>query len=103
MLLPILIYIACFAISLGPTVWGYLSEILPNEVRGCATSVATPSLWFFCWFVCPTFPMMEGNKYIIDNLQQWVSISCLRHVLCDSGDLYVVCGPETKGKTLEEY
>jgi sugar porter (SP) family MFS transporter len=38
-LVAIIAYVACFAISLGPVMWVLLSEIFPNEQRAAAISV----------------------------------------------------------------
>ncbi|MBP1154115.1 MFS family permease [Paenibacillus sp. PvR052] len=39
-LIFILLYVASFAISLGPVVWVIMSEIFPNRIRGKATAIA---------------------------------------------------------------
>jgi sugar porter (SP) family MFS transporter len=102
MLLPILVYIACFALSLGPVVWVYLSEIFPNKIRGRAMSIATVSLWAACWLVSQTFPMMDGNQYLTEKFNHGFpfflyGFFCIVLVLF----MWRVV-PETKGKTLEE-
>ena len=43
-LLGVLIFIASFALSMGPVVWVLLSEMFPNKIRSVAMSVAVPSL-----------------------------------------------------------
>jgi len=45
MLLFIILYIACFGLSLGPVTWVILSEIFPTAVRGRALGLATCFLW----------------------------------------------------------
>ena len=40
-LIGILGFVASFAVSLGPVMWVYLSEIYPNQVRGIAISLVT--------------------------------------------------------------
>src|SRR5581483_9238069 len=44
----VLAYVFCFAVSLGPGVWVYISEMFPNSVRGRAMSIATMSVWIAC-------------------------------------------------------
>jgi sugar porter (SP) family MFS transporter len=51
----ILLYVACFAVGLGPAVWVYMAEIFPTNVRGRAMSVATGALWAACIAVTLTF------------------------------------------------
>ncbi len=38
-LVAILLYVAAFAISLGPVMWTLLSEILPGHIKGIAISI----------------------------------------------------------------
>ena len=40
-LIFILVYVAAFALSLGPVVWVVISEIFPNRIRGKATAIAS--------------------------------------------------------------
>ncbi len=51
----LMVYIAAFAISLGPIAWLLMSEIYPLNVRGTAVSVATLSNWGFNFIVAVTF------------------------------------------------
>ncbi len=41
----IVVFIACFAFSLGPITWLIISEIYPQRVRGSAMSLATLGNW----------------------------------------------------------
>ena len=41
----LMLYVACFAFSLGPILWLLLSEIYPLPVRGRAMSIATAANW----------------------------------------------------------
>ncbi|ANQ50879.1 D-xylose transporter XylE [Flammeovirga sp. MY04] len=102
LLVFVLGYIACFALSLGPIVWVLLSEIMPNQIRGVGLSIAVAAQWIFNFIVSQTFPMMMDNQYLFDNFHGavpfWVYGSmCLVTILFVWK--YV---PETKGKTLEE-
>ena len=49
------IYIAFFAISLGPLGWLIISEIFPLRVRGIGSSIGSLSNWFFNGVVAFTF------------------------------------------------
>ncbi|MBN2289385.1 MAG: sugar porter family MFS transporter, partial [Candidatus Glassbacteria bacterium] len=95
-------YIACFALSLGPVVWVVLSEIFPTGIRGRAMAAATVCLWAANFVVSQTFPMMNENEWLVEKFHHafpfwiyaalcWVTVVFVR--------LFV---PETKEKTLEE-
>ncbi len=51
----VLLYVAFFAVGLGPVVWVYIAEIFPMRLRGRATSLATTALWTACLAVTLTF------------------------------------------------
>jgi SP family xylose:H+ symportor-like MFS transporter len=101
-LLFILGYIACFALSVGPVTWVILSEIFPTRIRGRAMAIATVCLWVANYAISQTFPMMDENSWLLDKFHHafpfWVyGVFCV--VLVTFVCRYV---PETKGKTLEE-
>lgn len=50
-----LVFIAGFAISLGPIMWLMISEIFPLKVRGLGSSIATCVNWASNWMVTITF------------------------------------------------
>jgi SP family xylose:H+ symportor-like MFS transporter len=95
-------YIACFALSLGPVVWVVLSEIFPTRIRGRAMAIATVSLWSANFVVSQTFPMMNENQWLVEKFHHgfpfWVY-----GTLCIVTVLFVLLFvPETKRKSLEE-
>ncbi len=101
-LLFILGYIACFALSVGPVTWVILSEIFPTRIRGRAMAIATVCLWVANYVVSQTFPMMDENNWLLEKFHHafpfWLyGIFCV--VLVTFVRRFV---PETKGKTLEE-
>jgi SP family xylose:H+ symportor-like MFS transporter len=101
-LLFILGYIACFALSVGPVTWVILSEIFPTRIRGRAMAIATVCLWVANYVVSQTFPMMDENNWLLEKFHHafpfWVyGVFCV--VLVSFVWRFV---PETKGKTLEE-
>jgi len=102
MLLFILGYIACFALSVGPVTWVILSEIFPTRIRGRAMAIATVCLWIANYIVSQTFPMMDENQWLLDRFHHafpfWV-YGAFSAVLLVFVLRFV---PETKGKTLEE-
>ncbi len=98
----ILTYIACFAMSLGPVVWVVLSEIFPTRIRGRAMAIATLTLWASNYVVSQTFPMMNENPWLVDHFHHafpfWIyGLMCVVMVLFVWRFV-----PETKGKSLEE-
>ncbi len=102
MLVFILGYIACFALSVGPVTWVILSEIFPTSIRGRAIGIATVFLWGADFLVTQTYPMIDSNQWLIDKFHHafpfyLYSIMCVVLIL-----VMVYLVPETKGKTLEE-
>lgn len=95
-LLAIMVFVASFAISLGPVMWVLLSEIFPNEHRGAAISAAgfwnalvSASVTFiFPWELSNFGPAGTFLAYGI-----FASLALL---------FVVLFIPETKGRTLEE-
>ena len=101
-LLFILLYIACFALSLGPVVWVVLSEIFPMQIRGRAMAIATLLLWTANYVVSQTFPMLNENAWLAEHFHHAFPF-WLYGAMCVATVLYVWRFlPETKGKTLEE-
>jgi sugar porter (SP) family MFS transporter len=96
LLAGILLFMASFAISLGPVTWALLSEIFPNKIRGLAISLSGFLNALVSSLMITVFPisleiMGSGSTYII---------LC---ALCSVGLIFVLRYiPETKGKSLEE-
>jgi MFS transporter, SP family, xylose:H+ symportor len=95
-------YIACFALSMGPVVWVVLSEIFPTRIRGRAMAIATLALWAANYIVSQTFPVINENPWLVRTFQHafpfWLyAFFCLVTIV-----FVIVYVPETKGKTLEE-
>jgi SP family arabinose:H+ symporter-like MFS transporter len=95
-LVAIMLFVASFAISLGPVMWVLLSEIFPNEHRGAAISVAGFLNAFVSASVTFIFPweltkLGPSGIFLVYGL---FACAALVFVL-----LFV---PETKGRTLEE-
>lgn len=65
LLIFVLLYIAAFALSLGPVVWVLLSEIFPNHIRSKALSIAVFAQWAANFVVSQTFPMMNDHESTI--------------------------------------
>lgn len=102
MLVCILGYIACFALSVGPVTWVILSEIFPTQIRGRAIGIATVCLWLADFVVTQTFPMMDKNEWLVAVFRRAFPF-LVYAVFCVVSVLFVWrFVPETKGKTLEE-
>ncbi len=92
----ILIFIACFAFSLGPVTWIIINEMFPTDVRVKAVSACTLALWVANWIVGQFFPwMLEGFGA---GITFWI------FALCSLVNYFfsVRVVKETSGKTLEE-
>ena len=94
-IVPMLLYVASFAIAMGQVVWVVLSEIFPTRIRGRSMSVATVCLWIACFAVAQTFPWL---------LAKFAGFTFFIYaVMCGVSFVFVlVFIPETKGKSLEE-
>ena len=95
-ILPLLLYVACFAFSYGPIVWVIISEIFPTRIRGLAVALGSFSLMVTGFFITLTNPILietvnpSGTFFIYTALTLPAIWFIWRYV------------PETKGKTLEE-
>lgn len=101
-LICMLFYIACFASSMGPVFWVVLSEIFPNKLRSHAAAIATFFLWMANFAVSQTFPMLNGNEWLVSTFNLafpfwFYALMCLIAVVL----IYRIL-PETMGKTLEQ-
>ena len=102
LLVFVLIYIASFALSVGPVVWVILSEIFPTKIRGRAMGIATICLWIANSIVSQTFPMMDENEFLIEKFNHGFPFF-IYGFMCILMVIFVVkVVPETKGKSLEE-
>jgi len=103
MLACIILYVACFGLSVGPVTWVILSEIFPTAVRGRALGLATFCMWLADYAVTQTFPIMDAkDSWFVAHFNHAFpfyvyAIFCA--VLIAVMWLFV---PETKGKSLEE-
>ncbi len=102
-LIGVLIFIASFALSMGPVVWVLLSEMFPNKIRSVAMSVAVAAQWAANYVVSQSFPMVMGSD--TNNSAPWNgSLPYFIFIAFILGIVYVTYKfiPETKGKSLEE-
>lgn len=95
-LIAILLYVASFAISLGPVMWTLMSEIFPSKIKGIAISV----VGFFNSLV--SFSVTQVFPWELSNLGPTITFA-LYAILSLCAILFVYKFViETKGKTLEE-
>lgn len=92
----VLVYIASFAISLGPIFWLIIAEIYPLEIRGRAMSLATVANWGFNMVVAATFLTLIEKLGKAETFWLFALVSVAGIIYCY---LFV---PETKGCTLEQ-
>jgi len=95
-LIGLLLFVASFAISLGPVMWALLSEIFPNRLRGLAISIM--GFWnsIVSFSVATVFPTQleylgSGTTYFMYALFGFLTLLFVWRFI-----------PETKGKSLEE-
>jgi SP family galactose:H+ symporter-like MFS transporter len=92
----LVLYIAAFAVSVGPVPYVLMSETFPLRVRGPGMSMASLSHWCFNFLVVLTFP----------SLLHYVGLSgtfWLYAIFCAVGLVFTrVLVPETRGLQLEE-
>lgn len=94
-LLSMVIYIACFAMSLGPVMWLMISEIFPLKIRGLGSSLAVSACWFFNGVVTFSFKFMLEYLGVTGTFLFYA-------VMCGLGWLFVKkIVPETRGVSLE--
>ena len=102
-LIGVLIFIASFALSMGPVVWVLLSEMFPNKIRSGAMSVAVAAQWAANYIVSQSFPIVMGSE--TNNSVPWNG--SMPYFIFIAFILVIVIVthkfiPETKGKSLEE-
>ncbi|MFH1665683.1 MAG: sugar porter family MFS transporter [Candidatus Omnitrophota bacterium] len=91
----LVLYVASFAVSLGPIFWLLISEIYPQKVRGRAMGLATMANWLFNLIVAMTFLTLLDKAGKANTFWLYASVGLVGWVFC----YYFV--PETKGQTLE--
>jgi sugar porter (SP) family MFS transporter len=103
MLVFILLYIACFGLSVGPVTWVILAEIFPTALRGRAVGLAAFFLWLADYGVTQTFPLMDAkDSWFVTRFHHafpfYVYAACCAVLVV----LILSLVPETKGRTLEQ-
>jgi SP family arabinose:H+ symporter-like MFS transporter len=96
LLISILSFTAAFNMALGPISWIVNSEIFPTKLRGRAMGITTFLLWFACYLVSQTFPMLIDQIGPASTFWLYALFSIITMVFV------ITMVPETKGRTLEE-
>jgi sugar porter (SP) family MFS transporter len=91
----LMVYVGCFAFSLGPIVWLLISEVFPQRVRGRGMSVATLANWAANFAVSLVF---LGMIQALGTTLTFVVYGLLCIATIAFTALFV---PETKGRELE--
>ncbi len=95
-LIAILLYVASFAISLGPVMWALISEIFPTKIKGIAISVVGFFNSLVSFSVTQIFPWELSNLGPTLTFGIYALFSFLAILFVQK---FVI---ETKGKSLEE-
>jgi MFS family permease len=95
-LIAILLYVAAFAISLGPVMWTMLSEIFPGNIKGIAIS----AVGFFNSLV--SYSVTQFFPWELTNLGPTITFAIYAALAFISLLFVYKFVIETKGKTLEE-
>jgi sugar porter (SP) family MFS transporter len=92
----LILYIASFAIGLGPVFWLMISEIFPLDVREPAMAACTVANWGFNFLVSFTFLTLVSGIGKDYTFWLYAAIGVLAFIF------FAVKVPETRGKSLEE-
>jgi sugar porter (SP) family MFS transporter len=95
-IIGIVVYIACYAFSLGPVQFVIASEIFPTKIRGRALTISTFFLWATNAVVGQVFPSMLNGLGASATFLIF-AIICLPGIWFIGNFI-----PETKGKSLED-
>ena len=92
----LLIFIASFAIGLGPVFWLMISEIFPVGVRSVAMSLCTIANWGANFIVAQTF-LSLGNIITRQGVFYLYAVLAVAALV-----FFAFKVPETQGRSLEE-
>jgi MFS family permease len=92
----LVLFIASFAIGLGPVFWLMISEIFPVGVRGKAMAVCTIANWGANFLVAQTFLTLSGAITRQGVFFLYAGLAVLSVIF------FALRVPETKGRSLED-
>ncbi|WP_295711762.1 sugar porter family MFS transporter [Mucilaginibacter sp.] len=96
LVISIILFLACFAFSIGPLKFVIASEIFPTKIRGRALALSIMVMWIADTIVGQLTPMFLGS--VGPAVTFWFFSACC---LLSFWVVYKMV-PETKGKSLEE-
>jgi sugar porter (SP) family MFS transporter len=89
-------FVACFAFSMGPIKWVFMSEVFPTRIRGRAVAITSLTVWASDAIVNQLFPMVR------DSWGKDMTFYVFAAILVPQFYFVWKLMPETKGRTLEE-
>jgi sugar porter (SP) family MFS transporter len=95
-LVCLIVYIASFAVGLGPVFWLVISEIFPLSVRSPAMSLSTVGNWSSNFLVSSFFLTLVGAISRQGTFWLYGGLGVLSLIF------FIVRVPETKGRSLEQ-
>ncbi|WP_405110222.1 sugar porter family MFS transporter [Micromonospora sp. NBC_01405] len=96
LLVGVVLFVAFYAMSIGPTAWTVINEIFPGPIRGRCVAIATATHWGTEYLITQFFLSLLGTL-------GRAGVFALFAGLCVLGFLFIWRYlPETKGKTLEQ-
>lgn len=96
LLVGVVLFIAFYAMSIGPVAWTVINEIYPGPIRGRGVAVASATHWGTEYLITQFFLSLLG-------VLGRAGVFALFAGLCVLGFLFIWRYlPETKGKTLEQ-
>ncbi|MHB0959784.1 MAG: sugar porter family MFS transporter [Pirellulaceae bacterium] len=96
LVVALMFYLACFAMSLGPVPWIIIAEIFPTRIRGRAMSVGTFTIWSTNTLVMLVFPTLSVSLGPAGTFALFAILVAPALLLT----WWLI--PETKGRSLEE-
>ncbi len=95
-LIALIVYIASFAIGLGPVFWLMISEIFPLHLRSPAMALCTVTNWGFNFLVSFTFLSLAGILGLTGTFVLYAGVGVIALIF------FATRVPETNGRGLEE-
>ncbi|MCX6887053.1 MAG: sugar porter family MFS transporter [Verrucomicrobiota bacterium] len=89
-------FVACFAFSMGPIKWIFMSEVFPTSIRGRAVAICSLAVWAADAILNQLFPLIR------DHWGKHITFYAFAAVLIPQFFFVWKIMPETKGRSLEE-
>ncbi len=89
-------FVACFAFSMGPIKWVFMSEVFPTRISGRAVAISSLAVWIADAVLNQLFPILR------DEWGKSTIFFVFAAILIPQFYFVWKIMPETKGKTLEE-